>query len=49
MHYSYTFQVYLLKNITEAAPTYQEKLRFHSELDSALQAREDVPNVMQTI
>ena len=49
MQYSYTFQVITSKNIAKAVSSYQEKPRFHLELDSALQTKEDIPNEMQTI
>jgi len=48
MPYSYTFQVITSNNITKAIPIYQKKPRLDLELDSALQAKEDIiPNRMQ--
>ena len=47
MQYSYTFQVITSKNIAKAVPIYHKEPRFHLELDSALQTKEDIPNEMQ--
>jgi hypothetical protein len=49
MQYSYTFQVITSKNIAKAVPIYHKEPRFHLELDSALQTKEDIPKEMQTI
>jgi hypothetical protein len=50
VRYSYTFQVCRFeKHHKGCLKLYQEKPHFHSELDSTLQTKEDVPNWMQTI